>query len=134
MRICFLLLLFAVSASSALCAQPADCPGVDQSLTTSQRARDIDLLKVRFPSSTPTNLTHSMRQTDWLVLFATPAGMERGIFFYHAKDHRFAYSDTWGGVAAGDSAESIAAWTRTLNPHFPSELAKCFANAVLNGE
>ena len=76
-----------------------------------------------------------MQEQKWLVLFDTSDQTERGVFFYRRSGRgTWAHLETWGGVAAGDSADSIAAWPAAVIPGFPSELARCFANEIVDGE
>lgn len=75
-----------------------------------------------------------MREGKWSFLFTTSFVSERGVFFFRNKPSGPSLVSIWGGVAAGDSANSIAEWTKQLSPNFPPRLAQCFAQAVLNGQ
>ena len=111
------------------------CPAVKQSISAQTLEQYHHLVRSEFPRGSVPSLKLAMQEEKWLVLFAISNRTERGVFFYRrSQDGKWVHQETWGGVAAGDSAESIAAWPASVIPGFPVELARCFANEVVDGE
>jgi hypothetical protein len=128
------LLVAAFLAAPALHAQ--SCPGVDQHLTPARRALYAPLTAAKAGGESigkPVKVHSFMSLGNWVAVFATPFNAERGVFFFQLVDGKPVAHDVWGGVSAGDSASSIADWTKTVDPTIPRALAMCFARAVVAG-
>ncbi len=123
----------AVLPAHATTSRP--CPAVTQSFSAPTLQQYRNLLRGEFPQGSVPSLTQAMQEQRWLVLFASSNQTERGVFFYRRSDRgTWVHLQTWGGVPAGDSADSIAKWPVSAIPGFPAGLAHCFANEVVNGE
>jgi hypothetical protein len=70
-----------------------------------------------------------MRSGGWSIVWAEFPDAEPGGFFIH--DGRFV--QTWGGVAAGDTAAELAQWAIKQDKTIPKPLAACFGWYVAGG-
>lgn len=133
-------LLFTALAIGLLLPNQASgqaCTGVSQTMPAKQRQQYEKAIRGHLsipPSDTSLRLGSYMRQGNWSLVFATSSSTERGVVFFHEQPSGPSFANVWGGVAGTDSAQSIAAWTKTLSPGFPPDLARCFAQAVVNGQ
>jgi hypothetical protein len=127
----FFLFAFAYSCSGQTCKR------VDQELTSLRRQRYVPQIAANTPGHplpTDINIQRFMRAGEWTVIFAKLGNAERGVYFFRSTQGKDVLKSTWGGVLGTDEESDLISWTRSLDPHFPEQLAICFARGVASGE
>ena len=130
-----LLLLGAVGAVTAMpAAARSNCAAMTVRMTAATRAADARLVTGTGQRTTGTEVSYAMTEPGWRLVWATPKGAERGVFFFRKLGKSYRLVDTWGGVIAPDERAGTAKWARSLKGGGPSPaLSACFAQAVADG-
>jgi hypothetical protein len=104
-----------------------------QSHTAGEMKTDAELVgAATHTRARPETLSTVMALPDWRLVWATPAGGEKGVFFFRRAGSGYRLVDTWGGVALRSERGATAAWAAKLG--VPQALAQCFASHVVDGE
>ena len=119
------LLLLLLTATPALAKTP--CDGIWQQ----PLAQGSALLKKTPIKGMPARpkVYDVMRAGNWSIVWAEFPDAEPGGYFI--RDGRFV--ETWGGVAAGDTASELAKWAAKQGKDMPRPLAACFGWYVAEG-
>lgn len=107
------------------------CARVDQSLIPQHKAELEALIERQVgPDGGKVTVERRMEVGDWLAVWATPANLERGVFFIRNTPQGPRFLETWGGVAGPEDRADVQAWARALDPEMPVALADCFAKVL----
>ncbi len=112
------------------------CTGASTSLSPSARktfARSIASNLTKWQPPTQIKVQQVLSIGNWTAVWATPSGMERGVFFYSQEKDGLVYHDVWGGYAAPSDQEGIVQWVMKLSPSVQKSFAECFAGMVTAG-
>ena len=108
------------------------CSGVDRTSTEAERKAAAERIGTLAQlGDGEIAIGQIMRQEGWTVVWATPSGLEQGVFFL--KDQPGGPGtlvQIWGGAAGRDDEKEIAQWTRDLPVAPPARLAECFVAEV----
>ena len=108
------------------------CAGVRRTSTeTEQKAEALRLGNVAQLGDRSIEIKQIMRQGDWTVIWATPSGLEQGVFFLRDQaGGAGTLVHVWGGAAGPGDEGEIAQWIRDLPVAPPAQLAACFVAEV----
>ena len=120
-----LTVLLLAAATPALAKTP--CDGIWQQ----PLARGSALLKNAHIPGLPARpkVYDVMRVAQWDIVWAQFADAEPGGYFIRNGRH----VETWGGVAAGETAAELAKWAAKQGKDVPKPLAACFGWYVAEG-
>jgi hypothetical protein len=123
-----------VFSGSAVAANP--CAGESATLSAAEKkmyARSIssNLTKWQPPDQIKIDKATSLK--NWTAVWATPKGVEQGIFFYSQEKSGLTFHDVWGGYATPSEKPGIVQWVKQLSSSVPDDFAQCFAETVTAG-
>ena len=121
------LLLAAQSGGNCSALAPRLTPAVRR--VEAARVTSLSRFRVR-----PADVSYVLGDSNWRLVFATPADAERGVFVLRRAGRGYRLVDTWGGVMAPDEHGQAAAWARALSGGgVPARLAACMDRAIVAG-
>lgn len=126
--------LFLVASSPAFASGP--CATASTTLTQPERkmyARSISSNLSKWQPPAQIKVQKAVTVANWTAVWATPTGMEQGVFFYSQEKSGLVFHDVWGGYAASSDKANVTQWVMKLSPSVPNDFAECFADAVTAG-
>ncbi len=126
-----LLLARSVSAFAS-----APCATASMKLTPPERkmyARSISSNLSKWQPPAQITIQKSLTMENWTAVWATPAGVEQGVFFFSQEKSGLVYHKVWGGHATSSEKATVVQWIKKLSPSVPDDFAQCVADAVTVG-